>query len=198
MESLTASCHIQSRLRLWYSCHWHRIWQVRFAVFSLLIFIRLSFAHYHLLRVNVCVCAYIFSSYLVKGLLTCRAVMALLRVGTELQETKRWTLTHSSRIAINIICILFIGFHIFLSLGALLALYAFSSHCVELCRFGRVPTSMICFTIAGLAGLATIFVGSNFTGFLICRAIVGFVSFKGTIPMILGNYTLSNQHSRRR
>ncbi|KAI1297694.1 Solute carrier family 22 member 5 [Halotydeus destructor] len=52
-------------------------------------------------------------------------------------------------------------------------------------RFGRIPTSMVCFLISGLANIASIFAGSNFTAFMICRALVGFVSFKGMIPIIL-------------
>ncbi|KAI1297712.1 Solute carrier family 22 member 21 [Halotydeus destructor] len=52
-------------------------------------------------------------------------------------------------------------------------------------RFGRIPTSMFCFTLSGLANIATIFTGSSFTAFLICRALVGFVTFKGMIPVIL-------------
>lgn len=56
----------------------------------------------------------------------------------------------------------------------------------ELQSYGRVPTAIAAFSLAGVAGLATIFTGGNYVAFLICRALVGFVSYKGTIPMIHG------------
>ncbi|RWS23421.1 solute carrier family 22 member 5-like protein [Leptotrombidium deliense] len=57
-------------------------------------------------------------------------------------------------------------------------------------RYGRIPTTIFCFSIAGIAGLSTIFAANNYVFFLICRAFMGFVSFKGTVPVVLGGSTI--------
>ncbi|RWS06164.1 solute carrier family 22 member 6-like protein, partial [Dinothrombium tinctorium] len=62
--------------------------------------------------------------------------------------------------------------------------------------YGRVPTTIFCFSIAGIAGLSTIVSAHNYALFLICRAFMGFVSFKGTVPMVLATeYVGSNKRS---
>ena len=50
--------------------------------------------------------------------------------------------------------------------------------------YGRVPTIVVCFVIAGVAGLLTLVTTDNYVLFLLCRAMMGFTTYKGMTPMI--------------
>ncbi|RWS29214.1 solute carrier family 22 member 6-like protein, partial [Leptotrombidium deliense] len=51
-------------------------------------------------------------------------------------------------------------------------------------HYGRVKATKICFSLSGIAGIATVFVSKNFYLFVFFRMMMGFCAYEGMIPLI--------------
>lgn len=60
-------------------------------------------------------------------------------------------------------------------------------------EYGRVPTIVFCFILTGVVGLLTIITHENYALFLVCRALMGFTSYKGMTPMIFATEFMGNE-----